>query len=263
MKIINLVGERFGLLTVEKRQGINSSKHTTWQCICECGNKSIHTSSNLKSGNAKSCGCLRKKPQRIDLSNQKFGFLTVKSLNNVENDKKIAYWNCICKCGNKKIVSTGHLKSGHTKSCGCLKSETSRNLAYKNLAGKKKISENKTLQKRIVGGYIKIHDRNHARSDKSGFVFEHIVVMENIIGRCLSKNENVHHKNGDRSDNRPENLELWDTSQPPGQRVKDKANHYISWICDLDHMSYIDKEKLKTLFVLMKREIERIANGNA
>lgn len=53
--------------------------------------------------------------------------------------------------------------------------------------------------------------------------YQHRVVMEEILGRPLLPEENVHHKNGDRKDNRPENLELWSTSQPPGQRVEDKV----------------------------------------
>ena len=51
---------------------------------------------------------------------------------------------------------------------------------------------------------------------------EHRLVVEAAIGRKLLKHENVHHKNGDRLDNRyPENLEVWSTSQPAGQRVID------------------------------------------
>lgn len=53
-----------------------------------------------------------------DLSGQEFGELTV--LSRAENQKKHAAWNCLCSCGNKTVVSSTHLLTGHTKSCGHL-----------------------------------------------------------------------------------------------------------------------------------------------
>ena len=86
----------------------------------------------------------------------------------------------------------------------------------------------------------------HERTDKNGYVYlrvhldgydkpkrqvlKHRYVMSQHLGRELYDHESVHHKNGDRSDNRLENLELWSSSQPAGQRVVDKLEHYKEFL---------------------------------
>lgn len=77
---------------------------------------------------------------------------------------------------------------------------------------------------KTVYGYVKIKNKEHPNS-ANGWISEHTLVMSTHLGRPIRKGESIHHKNGIRSDNRIENLELWNIGQPAGQKVEDK----IEW----------------------------------
>lgn len=67
----------------------------------------------------------------VDLIGKRFGRLTV--IKRAENDKySTARWLCKCDCGGETITSSGHLNSGHTKSCGCFSREVASEKALKN-----------------------------------------------------------------------------------------------------------------------------------
>lgn len=78
------------------------------------------------------------------------------------------------------------------------------------------------------GGYV--NNNGYRMVSRNGRqIPEHRAVMERVLGRSLSHDESVHHRNGDRLDNRPENLELWSSRQPSGQRVAEK----VAWAREL------------------------------
>ena len=92
-------------------------------------------------------------------------------------------------------------------------------------------------------GYVEIRRPDHfGKGLKTGKVwfYEHRYVMEIYLGRRLHAGENVHHVNGDRTDNRLENLELWTSQQPSGQRAID----LLEWAYALNERYKNDREKL-------------------
>lgn len=125
-KPIDLSGQRFGRLIAVKRVE-DKRQGTFWLCKCDCGGTKIAETRNLRKGLTQSCGCLHRevisKNKLIDLTGQKFGRLTVLEMSTNQTDGDVV-WKCRCDCGNYSEVVAGHLKSGHTKSCGCLVKET-------------------------------------------------------------------------------------------------------------------------------------------
>ena len=124
-RFIDLTGQTFSELTVlerddEKRYCVH------WWCQCSCGNKVLVAGTHLRSGHTKSCGCLqKKKASESNLKNilgQRFGKLV--AIKRLEDKKSSGVYKYLCKCdcGEEVIVDGSSLRTGNTKSCGCIRS---------------------------------------------------------------------------------------------------------------------------------------------
>lgn len=183
---------------------LSTSGKVTEKCLAKCllCDKEWHPRlDGVVYGKIKSCGCLKTTKKNY----------VGRIFNGIEILKQFGgaadYSICLCHCGIEWEVRLHSVISGDAKSCGCVKYKTGR---------EHPLWKGGHLVKK--SGYVVI-------TSNSKKIFEHRLVMQNFLGRELFPNEYVHHKNGIRHDNRLENLELWITSQPKGQRPKD----LVSW----------------------------------
>lgn len=130
-RAIDITGSRFGGLValhdIGSRRGFR-----LWRLICDCGTYTEATTGTLRSGTKQSCGCLNKKvtSDRMtrDLSGMRFGRLVVIDRADANRHGHVR-WNCVCDCGNKKVIAGIQIsKRLGTKSCGCLRSEVARKI---------------------------------------------------------------------------------------------------------------------------------------
>jgi hypothetical protein len=137
-KVKDITGEKFGKLTVLKRDGYTNGKRKSilWLCKCDCGNEVKRTSAHLKQNNASStCGKCRL-INDSDYLGKTFGYWTILSVAK-SNSRKKSYI-CKCICGNEKVVALDTLKLGTSKSCGCFhKEQLSKKLTTHGQTGKR------------------------------------------------------------------------------------------------------------------------------
>lgn len=181
-----MAGIRFGKLVPIEIEYIKN-KRIYWKCICDCGNVKNVFRGHLIGGGTKSCGCALNESKLKDLTGRKFGKLTVIGFNCIKIDKskrRSAYFDCICDCGNSKVLQGCKISFGHTKSCGCLKTQS--------LLGKN--NSNWTGHEDISGSYFKSLSRS---ANNRGFDFYVSIeqlweIFQNQNGLCAYTGRKIH-----------------------------------------------------------------------
>ena len=164
----------------------------------------------------------------IDKTGKRYGRLVVlgpsENRYKIKSGKRFYTWLCKCDCGKLIITSGNNLQQKKVRSCGCWRYESRRQISERTRGYRWKGGRRKAR------GYILIWKPEHPNAWKHGYVYEHILIMSEYLNRPLEKTERVHHKNGIKDDNSLENLELWTTSHPYGQRVEDLINFSIGYL---------------------------------
>lgn len=118
---------------------------------------------------------------------------------------------CSVECQRQAAKGRGALPMKPCEECGEMFKPKTRRLRFCGRACGSKASgraKRKPGGLRTVKGYVMVRAPGHPMAMATGYVLEHRLVMANHLGRMLDASEVVHHKNGIKDDNRPENLEV-------------------------------------------------------
>ena len=109
-KVYNLLGMRFGILTVTSRAGTTNNGQKLWECKCDCGGVIYKNTSNIILPKTKvlSCGCMNPSPiGGRDHTGKKYKKLTVLKKLDKRAHNGCYFWLCKCDCGNLTELSSG------------------------------------------------------------------------------------------------------------------------------------------------------------
>lgn len=238
MKVKDIViGMKVGRLTVLSRDTdkMHNSKNAYYLCQCDCGAICSVTAGNLgrTRNNPRGCNhCFRGE----SLIGMKFGKLLV--LKYAGNKKTCpssktneAHWQVKCDCGYVFETPGAFLRHGDIKQCSECK---------KNIGNKYTNAEGYVYVIVPHGDEIKYTTRPYKHRPNK--IFEHIVIMAQHIGRPIdTRKESIHHKNGNKTDNRIDNLELKALYHGKGH------SPFESIVANLSHLTSEERMKIREL----------------
>jgi len=175
------VGQKFGRLTIIADSGIRSGRgEISWLCVCECGAEHRATTGNLKSGSVRSCGCLAREMSSMRQKQKRRPPKTCRFPDCEATIEKGAKGYCgkhaqrIRRYGDPSYVAPSSDVREHMRAAQLRRFPSVKPTTYRKLFGR----------------------------------HEHRVVAEEKLGRTLRPDEHVHHRDHNRQNNAPDNLEV-------------------------------------------------------
>lgn len=198
---IDLIGKSFGRLTVVEDSGMRATKgEVKWLCRCECGNTTLATGGNLKSGTVSSCGCLARELSSIRGKARKIEAPACSIEGCFEQARE--YDRTLCRAhgqrmrryGDPNYVTPEEVRIERLRDAQVARFPTVKPTTYRKLFGR----------------------------------HEHRVIGERIAGRPLLSTEHVHHKDEDKHNNDPDNLEVMTASEHLSYHAQKRKMEFAS-----------------------------------